>query len=165
MKFLLVLLTISFISAVSGQLCCSVAINKCAAACAGVSCDISCSSDSTCCIFGRCATCGPYTCGQISNACSGSSSDTTTTTTTTTTKTTAACQQPGNSMCWNKNTQAVVGDPCCEGSSCLPWLGSTTSTLGHSYCQYRDCITAGGSCNERKGTCCAGTTCSSGTCQ
>merc|ERR1712183_593864 len=168
MKILLVLLTISFISLATGQLCCSTAQTKCATGCAGRSCDIKCSSKSTCCFFGQCATCGPWTCGQMTNACTSTASVTTTTTapttTTTTTTTTAACQAPGNAKCWDKSTSQLTGDPCCDGSECLPWLGSS-GVAGHSYCQFRDCIASGGSCNARKGTCCTGTACTSGTCQ
>merc|ERR1711892_201613 len=77
MQILVALLTVSLISLSKGQLCCSTAQSKCATACAGKSCDLSCSSDSTCCLFGNCATCGPYTCSQLSNACTATSSDTT----------------------------------------------------------------------------------------
>merc|ERR1711892_455562 len=109
MQILVALLTVSLISLSKGQLCCSTAQSKCATACAGKSCDLSCSSDSTCCLFGNCATCGPYTCSQLSNACTATSSDTTVAATTA-----AACQIPGNAMCWNKNTGSITGDACCE---------------------------------------------------
>merc|ERR1712123_2966 len=184
MQILVALLTVSLISLSKGQLCCSTAQSKCATACAGKSCDLSCSSDSTCCLFGNCATCGPYTCSQLSNACTATSSDTTVAATTaaeattaaatteavttaaattTVATTAAACQIPGNAMCWNKNTGSITGDACCEGSECLPWLGSS-GVAGSSYCQYRDCLPAGGSCNARKGTCCTGTSCTAGVC-
>merc|ERR1711892_457767 len=163
MQILVALLTVSLISLSKGQLCCSTAQSKCATACAGKSCDLSCSSDSTCCLFGNCATCGPYTCSQLSNACTATSSDTTVAATTAADTTAAACQIPGNAMCWNKNTGSITGDACCEGSECLPWLGSS-GVAGSSYCQYRDCLPAGGSCNARKGTCCTGTSCTAGVC-
>merc|ERR1712198_381875 len=106
---------ISVFSLASGQLCCGNAHSKCTMACAGQSCDLQCSSASSCCLLGNCPTCGPYTCRALTNACIESSSATTTATSITTTAaattTTAAptttagpCQVPGNAMCWNKNT-------------------------------------------------------------
>merc|ERR1712198_81373 len=175
---------VSVFSLASGQLCCGNAQSKCTMACAGKSCDLQCSSASSCCLLGNCPTCGPYTCRALTNACIESSSVTTTattiaavttttaavTTTNAATTTTAAptttagpCQVPGNAMCWNKNTGQITGDPCCDGSECLPWLGKS-GVAGSSYCQFRDCLTAGALCNERKGVCCTGLTCTSGKC-
>merc|ERR1712215_310426 len=74
------------------SLCCGGVRTKCATGCANAACDVQCS--------GRCGflntLCGPYTCGSVTNACSGSSSDTTTTTTTTTTA--SACL-PATAYC------------------------------------------------------------------
>merc|ERR1711872_994316 len=158
---------VSVFSLASGQLCCGNAHSKCTMACAGQSCDLQCSSASSCCLLGNCPTCGPYTCRALTNACIESSSATTTATSITTTAapttTAGPCQVPGNAMCWNKNTGQITGDPCCDGSECLPWLGKS-GVAGSSYCQFRDCLPAGALCNERKGVCCTGLTCTSGKC-
>merc|ERR1712123_427347 len=53
-------------------LCCGTVTSKCAAGCAGKSCDIQCS--------GRCGIlntlCGPYKCSAVTNACTSSSATT-----------------------------------------------------------------------------------------
>merc|ERR1719474_2430784 len=76
---------VSIFSLASGQLCCGNAHSKCTTACAGKSCDLQCSSASSCCLLGNCPTCGPYTCQALTNACIESSSATTTTAAVTTT--------------------------------------------------------------------------------
>merc|ERR1712198_609721 len=80
---------VSVFSLASGQLCCGNAQSKCTMACAGKSCDLQCSSASSCCLLGNCPTCGPYTCRALTNACTESSSATTITTTAAATTTAA----------------------------------------------------------------------------
>jgi len=74
--------------------------------------------------------------------------------------TAVACQKPGNALC--EKDGKSVGDPCCPGSTCYPWVGSN-GTPGNGYCQLDACINTGDSCNKRKGRCCSGKGCTKGT--
>ena len=57
----------------------------------------------------------------------------------------AACQVPGEAKCMTRYA-VVEGEPCCEGSSCVQWLGKQ-GQKGHYYCQYDECIPTGDRCD------------------
>merc|ERR1711872_729742 len=80
-----------------------------------------------------------------------------------------ACQIPGDSKCFSAFTPiGPVGDACCTGSSCRPYLqeGETLTNPVDWYCQWTDPIPVNGLCGNKQGLCdsSAGLTCVDGKC-
>merc|ERR1739846_225946 len=99
------------------------------------------------------------TCDTGLNCVSGVCSDQATTTTT------ASCSSPGNALCYDATTGALVSS-CCSGSQCQPYIPSGTTPTGAVdwYCQYLNKLALGESCANKVGTCDTNLNCIDGLC-